>query len=161
MENCQLLKKDSDAWRLFNFTHTHTHTQYTHIHIHTHTYTHTHTHTYSHTHSHTHSRARARAHAHTHTHTLTHTTLFLRKAPRHQKQHFFLFHSSQASPACPYDSSTEMKMSVQQWCKNTNRENQSSGRKICPSATSSATNLTRAGLGSTWASAMKDWRLEA
>jgi hypothetical protein len=52
-----------------------------------------------------------------------------------------LFHSSQASPACPDNSS------VHHWCKNTKRENQRSGRKICPSATLSTTNLTWIDLG--------------
>jgi len=142
------------------YTYSHTHTIHTHTHSHTHIHTHTHTYILAHTFTHSLARARARARAHTHTHSHTHYS-FPTQSSKTSETAFFLFHSSQASPACPYDSSTEMKMSVQQWCKNTNRENQSSGRKICPSATSSATNLTRAGLGSTWASAMKDWRLEA
>ena len=115
--------------------------------------------------SHTHSLTHTHKHTHSHSHSHTHTLLFsVRTCPTQSCQisdSIDLSHSSQASPACPYDSSIQMEMSMQQWCKNTDRENQSSGRKICPSATLSTINLTRTGLGTTWATVMKDGRLAA
>jgi hypothetical protein len=136
-QNCQLLRKEVVQFYTHTHSHTHTHTN-THTHTHTHTLTHTHTHTHTHTQTHSHTQTHTHSHTHTHTHTNTHTLFSLHlsyaKLPDIRKS-TDLFHSSQASPACPDESSIEIKMSMQHWCKNTNREIQISGRKISPSAT--------------------------
>jgi hypothetical protein len=60
-----------------------------------------------------------------------------------------LFHGSQASPACPFgNSNMPMKINMEQWGNDNDRENRSTRRRTRPSATLSTIDLTWTGLGS-------------